>query len=413
LHNISPTEICLYPEPKKRGRPSASTSVHHNSQHHNSFNSSSVVKKKLNLTNKGRVPSSPSPLHTVTRSPSSSTNTSPTTNVINLQPQQRWQKTSFVNPSEPIVCLNRNETLQFVQPLPINLAQIQPAITDLYNINLINNYNDFLYTNQPQYSPQLQSRGYTLNAKTYPGNLISSQSAFATSPNTISTNMNGTANSYYRSYTFNGNSNNGTRSYTNSYNSSTSQNSNIPSSGSTSNLNHNNSCNNDTSDSQSHHYLLNIPYHHSYSTHAATNMTLAKMNNNDRIYTNLNNNYISNFNNEGNISDSSDSPYSSLTSTPELLPTLNPNTPSVSNSPLLPPSDFSNMYGNGNMNIIYVDPLTHDYLPSYHESELNSSLLSDSTSEIAYISPIAPFLLNQLYLPFVLRTRYNLNFYKN
>jgi len=122
----------------------------------------------------------------------------------------------------------------------------------------------------------------------------------------------------------------------------------------------------------------------------------------------------SNFSNEGSISDSSDSPDSSLTSTPELLPTLSTNTPSITNSPVLNLADYNPyLYGvNTNaLNIGHVEPLLHDYISYQQESELDSPLLSDAKSEIAYVSSIAPYSSSNCIYPSLLERNNNTSNY--
>jgi len=266
LHNISPTEICLYPEPKKRGRPSAGTSAHH-SHHSSSHTSSSVAKKKLNSTNRVKVlsaSSSPSSVSSITRRQTSSANTSPTPNVINLQqqqqqqqpPQTRWQKTSIVPQSESVVYWNANEAVQvpsYVLPQQISIShpgQMPITMADLVsqhlNFNFISNY-DYGYLNQ---GPQPQPRVITLNAAN--ASSLPSHTPTALIPqNSIMSSNN--ANTCYR------------QAYPNNNNSSNNSNSNGTRASSNNNNNNNNNNNSNRDNSyhspNSHHYHLNRPYH--------------------------------------------------------------------------------------------------------------------------------------------------------
>lgn len=379
LHNISPTEICLYPEPKKRGRPSAGTSAHtaHHS-HHTSHNSSSVAKKKLNSISRVRV--LPSSTSTITRSQTSSAITSPTPNVINLQQQPRWQKTPL--PESAVYYNNGNEAIQvpYIIPQQITLQQIPDFINQ--HSNFISYNNDFGYTSHQQ------QKVYTINAPSHtastliPSNL---QSTFVSSNN---------SNTCYRRVNPNNNNSNNTRytSNNNSSNSTTSahQNANLSSS------NTNNTANRDNiyHSPPSPYYHLNkpyLPYHNNYlapSTVSYNNATQPNASHFcDSTYSNNANNNNCNFSNEGSISDSSDSPDSSLTSTPELQPTSNANVPSITNSPLLNLSDYNPYMYEVNNNTLNIGQ--QDYILSYQE-ELDSPLLSAAKSEIAYVSSIAP-----------------------
>jgi len=395
LHNISPTEICLYPEPKKRGRPSAGTSAHHS--HHSSHTSSSVTKKKLNSTNRVKVISSPSSsVSSITRRQTCSANTSPTPNVINLQQQQqqpqqqlRWQKTSLVAQPESVVYWNASESVQVPSSyglpqqislshpnqMPISMADL---VTQNLNFHFISNY-DYGYLNQSQ---QPQPRVITLNAATAP-----SHSSTALIPqNSMSSNN---ANTCYRQVYPNNNNNNS---------SNNNNNSNSNGGRASSNTNNNNS-NRDNSyhSPNSHHYHLNRPYHAHLNYSAATSSNgLSQMNANSTSHFSDSSMYSnnSNFSNEGSDSSSDSLDDSSLTSTPELLPTFNTNPPSITNSPVLNLADYNPyMYGvNTNaLNIGHVEPLLHDYIAYQQESELDSPLLSDAKSEIAYVSSIAPY----------------------
>jgi len=400
LHNISPSDICLYPEPKKRGRPSTGTSSH---QHHTTT-SPSVVKKKANtVTNRGRITSSHSPTLSTTRSNGCSANSSPVTNnFVNLQQHtpKPWAKSSIDPP------VYWNGQIPYILPQQVPYSQMAE-----FFLNLTPNYTDgFGYFAQQQQQPQ--PRMFTLNANTSPSltNPMTSPNLNPSSQNCNVVSNASSNNNYRHSYGNNNNNNNnsnGGRTYSNNSTNAPQiiNNSNSTTSPNNNSNNKNNTSNNDNTSTHSHHYHLNKPYYINHRNNDNSTVTQVDANSNSTGYSdclnnnNNNNNNSSNLNNEGNISDSSDSPYSSLTSTPEMLPTFNANIPSVASSPLLSPSEFYPYWyginaGNG-LNIGHTaDPLLHNYiLPSYHqESDFDSPLLSANESETAY--SVAPYTIN-------------------
>jgi hypothetical protein len=421
LHNISPSDICLYPEPKKRGRPSTGTSTHH-AHHHQHTSSSSVAKKRTNsMTNRGRISSSHSSTPTITtstattptttsssstRSNTCSAHSSPTHhNFINLQ-NPRWPKQSIVNQMEPTTttasAVWNDPNVLYVVPQPLSYNNSQGAYPMEFYSHHSNIYSDLgsYYTaiQQQQAQPSPQPRVYSTSSSPSTSNLSS------TSINSIplGNHVIGYSNNYYRhysssngngrTYTSNCNTNNNSTTVPQSVNNSTN-------STTTTSPNHNHS-NHDNTSTHSHHYHLNRPYYNlQHRNHSAVSQADNTCNFNDPIYFNNsnNNNNNSNFSNEGSMSsDSSDSPDSSHTSTPELLPTLNATIPSVANSPLLSPEyPFYCGINNG----LNIEPFLTHYdciLPSYQQdSELDSPLLSNNEFEIAYST--APYTNNCIY----------------
>jgi len=335
LHNITPNEICLYPEPKKRGRPSAGSS------HHHSSSSSSVGKKKVNtIMNKGRpasnssVSSSSSRSESTSSSSSLSTSSSSTTSHPSV-PQKNWQKSSSginaaaaaavttaassATNNESCVYMNYIDIPYFQQvpisQMPVSFADIctQHIINNnlayTFNNNNNQNHNQHHYQQQPQQQQQQQSRN-VLNSNN------NRQHPIGTIPSTINLSScnNHDLNSLLRRSC---NYNNSDSSNFNSISNNITPQIIVATTSSSNNINNNNN---------------------SYSLI-------------DTLYNNSTNNlkHSNSFISEGNISDasSSDSPYSSLTSTPELLPNWNVSPPSIANSPILPPSavacsDFPN-----------------------------------------------------------------------
>jgi hypothetical protein len=440
LHNISPSEICLYPEPKKRGRPSAGTSVHHHSH-----TSSSVNKKKINIiTNKGRVsspPSSsaPSAANIITANTKSNININSNSNnnnnnntstsitssplnshLIQLHQQPQRQKAPIMNPDPQHLYLN--DMYSYVIPqqmhtMPINTVPVPITMTDFFSRNLNVNYMDLGFTNaqQPQQQQQHQSRVFTFNA-TRPSSTNANNTTNTNAGNSNNQNSaggtNGSSVNYYRYYNSNSSSGSGGRTHS----TTVPQNANIPSS-TTSNscmmsnnntLNHhqnnnNNSSSNTANKPNSPHYQLNRPYfyynknnnnNNNNNNNSSRSFTSNQVYINNISYNNdffadsiINSNYNSGFSSEGNISDSSsDSP----TSSPEFVPVLDANISAVTNSPLLPASETYYYGVNSTVNSLnmgHADQLSDFMLPFQQESDLDSPLLCDAKSDIAYVSP--------------------------
>jgi len=282
LHNITPNEICLYPEPKKRGRPSAGSS------HHHSTSSSSVGKKKVNtIINKGRPASNP----TVSSSSQAASSSTTTISHPQVQQQKNWQKSSSgINASNDSYVYMNCIDIPYLQQVSLN--QMPVSIADICSQQIINNNLGFTFNNNhQQQQPQQQLSRTILNSnnnRQHPIGTIPSTITISSSSNNRDIS---TLSGYLRHRPYN-------------YN------------------NYNNN-NNNNIDCISNNITPQII--------VANSNTLI-----DPMYSNnlKNMNYI---NNEGNISDSSDSPYSSLTSTPELVP-WNITPPSIANSPILPPS---------------------------------------------------------------------------